>query len=326
MAATQTYEERKNHFLERLSKLYSDYELISEFVDGDTFITLKYKNGYIWKTKPRYLDGKRQCIEIAKKDSKKSIKKHNIDSYSEIFYKQFSKEEYKILSRELNGLYDTITILHSKCNKSFDITAKYMIHNNKGCPYCYGKSKLSIETYQERFNIKGLSDYKILSIESKKGHIYGKIKHNCDLCSNAEFTIRLSDMLSVHNQKCPKCALLKKESYASQEIESYLIKNHIKYEKEKTFEGCKFKSKLRFDFYLPDYDLIIEYDGIQHFKPREFWGGEEGLKITQKRDKCKNDWCIKNNKDILRIKYNQNHIAVLEKYLNENYELVNECQ
>ena len=37
--------------------------------------------------------------------------------------------------------------------------------------------------------------------------------------------------------------------------------------------------------------MCIEFDGIQHFKPIEYWGGIEKLKTTQKHDKIKNRYC-----------------------------------
>jgi hypothetical protein len=66
-------------------------------------------------------------------------------------------------------------------------------------------------------------------------------------------------------QGCPYCKISKGED----EIEKYLIKNNIEYIREKTFEGCinpKTNKKLRFDFYLPKCNIIIEYHGEQHYK------------------------------------------------------------
>ena len=48
---------------------------------------------------------------------------------------------------------------------------------------------------------------------------------------------------------------------------------------------------------------LLEYDGEQHFKPVELWGGEEQLKIQQQRDKNKDEWCKENNIKLIRIPY-----------------------
>lgn len=48
---------------------------------------------------------------------------------------------------------------------------------------------------------------------------------------------------------------------------------------------------------------LIEYDGEQHYKPVEFFGGEEGFKNAQYRDKIKNDYCENNNINLIRLPY-----------------------
>ena len=65
-----------------------------------------------------------------------------------------------------------------------------------------------------------------------------------------------------------------------------------------------------FDFYLLDYNLIIEYDGIEHFEPVNF-GSEtmtpkEAFEYVQRHDKIKNEYCERNNIGIIRIGYKEN--------------------
>ena len=62
-------------------------------------------------------------------------------------------------------------------------------------------------------------------------------------------------------------------------------------------------SRLSFDAFLPKYNVAIEYDGEQHFKPTEFFGGEEGLRRTIERDEIKNRYCKDNNIILYRISY-----------------------
>ena len=51
--------------------------------------------------------------------------------------------------------------------------------------------------------------------------------------------------------------------------------------------------------------LIVEYDGEQHFKPIEYFGGEEKLKETKYRDSVKDKYCKENNIPFLRFNYKQ---------------------
>lgn len=64
----------------------------------------------------------------------------------------------------------------------------------------------------------------------------------------------------------------------------------------------------RFDFYLPDYNLFIEYDGIQHFETMRYFGNnekknQEVLEKTQYRDNLKTQYCEEHNINLLRIPY-----------------------
>ena len=69
----------------------------------------------------------------------------------------------------------------------------------------------------------------------------------------------------------------------------------------------------RFDFFLPDYNLIIEYDGEQHFSG---WGGDpKKLKYTQEHDQYKEQWCKINNITLIRIPYTEYENITLDMIL-----------
>ena len=125
-------------------------------------------------------------------------------------------------------------------------------------------------------------------------------------------------MTSSHTQRCPKCNMLTVESRAVREITEYLDINNIKYEKEKTIDGLVYKSSLRMDFYLPEYNVYIEYDGAQHFK-RSTWYTEEQFKECKHRDNLKTSFCKENNLNLYRIKYNEDHINKLKIILQKNF-------
>lgn len=76
------------------------------------------------------------------------------------------------------------------------------------------------------------------------------------------------------------------------------------------FIGCRDKRSLKFDFYLPDRNLCIEYDGKHHFEVTEY--GEDKLKDTIKKDTIKNEFCKSNNITLYRISYKDDLIKQLE--------------
>lgn len=98
-------------------------------------------------------------------------------------------------------------------------------------------------------------------------------------------------------------------------IQSYLESINIDFIPQKVFSDCKNKNNtcyLYFDFYLPYYNMIIEYDGQQHFDPIKIWGGEEKLKRQQENDEIKNQYCKNNNINLVRIPYTKNKEEIIQ--------------
>lgn len=108
---------------------------------------------------------------------------------------------------------------------------------------------------------------------------------------------------------CPKCNSSKGEL----KVESLLKQSKIEFQTEKIFDTCinpKTNSKLRFDFFLPKLNVLIEYDGEQHFKEVPGW---KPLKDNQYRDKVKNKWALDNYLHLIRISYKENIVEKLKK-------------
>lgn len=110
---------------------------------------------------------------------------------------------------------------------------------------------------------------------------------------------------------CPQC----KETLGEKKVRIWLEKHNIPYEQQKALPGCRHIHALRFDFYLPELNAVVEYDGAQHYKPIEFFGGEEVFKSTIERDKVKNDYCINNNIRMLRIPYSEDINIALNNFI-----------
>ena len=103
-----------------------------------------------------------------------------------------------------------------------------------------------------------------------------------------------------------------KMSYGEVLISDYLDSKNIKYDYNKSLRDCISSSKLRFDFYLPDYNTCVEFDGIQHFLPNALFGGSKEFEKTKIRDRIKNDWCFVNDINLIRFNYKQSNIEILE--------------
>jgi hypothetical protein len=99
-------------------------------------------------------------------------------------------------------------------------------------------------------------------------------------------------------------------SVGEKTISSILVSNDINHLHQYTFSDCVDLRPLPFDIAIigenQEVKLLIEFHGIQHFEPVDFYGGEEALRQTQKRDKIKKDYCQKNNIPLVEITYKQN--------------------
>lgn len=67
-----------------------------------------------------------------------------------------------------------------------------------------------------------------------------------------------------------------------------------------------------FDFYLPDYNTIIEYDGLQHFKPIVIWGGDQKLNKQKENDNIKNLYCKQHNINLIRLPYTRKKEEIIQ--------------
>lgn len=125
------------------------------------------------------------------------------------------------------------------------------------------------------------------------------LKIRCE-CGQIHYR-RLNSVLSYETAKCKLCR--PKAPKGELKISEILKSNNVHFITQKTFDDCKLDGILRFDFYLPETKTVIEYDGIQHFEPVEFFGGEKEFQLITKRDEAKNEFCKSNNIKLIRINY-----------------------
>lgn len=74
----------------------------------------------------------------------------------------------------------------------------------------------------------------------------------------------------------------------------------------------------RFDFYI-DNKFLVEFDGLQHFKPGCFNQNEEAFAAAQQRDIFKNNWCLINNIPLKRIPYDALDTLSLEDIMGDKF-------
>ena len=127
------------------------------------------------------------------------------------------------------------------------------------------------------------------------------LKIKCGTCGNV-FTTSLGCYKNTLHF-CPQCVNVR--SKGEKKIEEFLIANSIEFEPQKRFEDCRDKKPLPFDFYLPKYNLCIEFQGQQHFDQTEFFGGYKNYEKTIIHDLQKEIYCMDNHINYLEITWKQ---------------------
>ena len=169
-----------------------------------------------------------------------------------------------------------------------------------GCDVSYKiSSKASIDLTGQRFG-------KLIVLGKSKKEYSLLWKCQCD-CGNICYKSR---EYLINNLDAGNCGCIK-QSKGAYLVEQFLIKNNFIYKKEYHFNDLQSDNSkyLRFDFAIfknKKLFCLIEYNGGQHYKPVEMWGGQKGFERQQKHDLMKKEYCEKNNIPLYTIKYNDN--------------------
>ena len=197
----------------------------------------------------------------------------------------YSKVEYK-KSKE------KVCITCSIHGDFYQTPQKHLL--GQGCPKCSvikreQNKPMSSSFFIKRSNERHGNFYTYENILFK--NLHEKIEIICPI--HGSFKQIAQDHISGHG--CPKCNMSRLE----EEVSLLLKENNIIFEEQKTFDWLKYKSKLRLDFYLPDYDIAIECQGKQHFEAIDIFGGKRNFQVTIERDNKKRELCQKNNITLL---------------------------
>ncbi len=116
---------------------------------------------------------------------------------------------------------------------------------------------------------------------------------------HGEFTISPYDLMRYVG--CPMCNM----SVGEEKILMFLKLNNIIHEPQYRFKECKSIKPLPFDFYIPQHNLCIEFQGIQHYQVVDAFDGEVGFEKRKVNDNIKREFCKHNSIELLEIKYTE---------------------
>ena len=235
----------------------------------------------------------------------------------------FNKDIFINKSKDVHGdLYDYTSVKYVNCDTKVEIICKKhgSFHQTPYCHYKVGSGCIKCaENKNSKILLKTLPNFiKESTLVHDSYYSYNncqykgaKIKTTITCPKHGDFSQTPSD--HTQGKGCKKCKSSKGEVF----IRKLLKKQDFKFEEQKKFKGCINKLPLFFDFYIPEINCCIEYNGEQHYSPVKFFGGEKGFEVREKRDGIKYKFCYDNKINLIIIKHdNSSEETILSQLRN----------
>ena len=255
---------------------------------------------YFFSLPTHLLQGKCGCPQCKSNKISQSNKKSHEEFINSVTIKN---PDIEVLG-PYNGMHKKIEVKCRKCGFIWNPLAG-SIFGGTGCPKCFGKYKTTEEFKSEINRINKDIDITGEYIDSKT-----KISCKCKICNHEWYALPGN----LHYSGCPCCCV----SRGEKRIMNFLDDKNIAYETQKKYEnlvGIKGKP-LSYDFYLSNYNLLIEYQGEFH-DGTAYQQKEEEYIIQQEHDKRKKFFALQSNIELLEIWYwdYENIEKILERKL-----------
>lgn len=228
--------------------------------------------------------------------------------------KKLTQEEAIQKAREIHGdKYDYSLVNYKDANSKikiicpihgvFEQTFNHHFYRKDGCPKCkYENLSISFSLGKEEFIKKAREihgdkyNYDLVEYKNKDT----KVKIICP----THGVFKMTPRNHIHSmQKCPYCKSSHGEIKIQKTLEDSNYVLNETYFREYKFDDCKDKKSLPFDFYIPSKNLLIEYQGVQHYKITEWFGGKKNFLLQKHHDWVKRKYARDHNIELLTIPY-----------------------
>lgn len=270
------------------------------------------KCGHRYSVTPDNFTGvlRRRCPKCAVK------KKHQSVPFTQEEFREKMHEhvgdEYTVIG-EYKGQNIKVLIRHNKCGTEYETTYRNF-RRGRRCNKCKDdKRRKTQDFFKKEVEILGEGEYELV------GKYYSNNKKSLFKHLKCGHIFSSSPSNFIGGNRCPKC----RSSKGEKRIMKFLDENSFEYTTQATYKDLIDVHPLRFDFAVEidnKKEILIEYDGEQHFQPVAIWGGEEALKRNQIRDKKKSEYAKVNGYKLIRIPYwdFDNIENILKEELKEN--------
>lgn len=246
-----------------------------------------------------------QCYKCSRAQALRNKNKTTLPRRQELLYSKALKvsedQGYELISKK-EEIINNRTYIKYKCPDHGLKEMRISNYNNyKGCPDCglvHLNQLFRLEPDEVENRVSKLGG----NLHNKESYI-NSLEENliidCPYCNNP-FTTSLRLFCQHGGQACPNCR--DTESIGEKKIRLYLENHSIIFDQEKWFPDCRDINPLPFDFYLPNSNKIIEFDGRQHYESSSLFY-HTPLPEQISHDEIKNKYCKDNNIELLRIPY-----------------------
>jgi DNA-directed RNA polymerase subunit RPC12/RpoP len=290
----------------------SEYTVLGEYLSSHTKISIKHnKCGTTFSVEPsQFLAGSRcpTCAHMGRRLTPESFQK---------WFDDETKGKYTLLTPYVKSAIK-VKVRHNTCGHEYEVTPNNF-KRGKRCPYCGNERKRKTNSTFAK-QVHDLSKGK-LELASKYTGVNDFVLIKC-LKHNISFSMTPTGFIRSETERCPICkAEASNYSYTLSSpvlyLYSFLIKRGVTVQMERAFPDVKNIQVLPYDFFLPEYNLLIEYDGREHFESSSRFGGKKRLDLTRSNDNIKNLSAKVLGMHLIRIPYTElNFVKVIDDYIN----------
>lgn len=299
---------------EFVQEIYSivgnDYEVVGDYVNNNTKIKMKHnKCSTVYDVKPKgFKDGNR-CPDCRNKLRGRRFKT------TEEFTKELASivgDEYTLVG-DYHGATVKLKLLHKECGELWEVTPNAFLSMKVRCYGCARRkigetNRRTHEEFTRILNETRGDEYQLIG-EYNKSNEKVLVEHT--VCG---YSWKVRPYHLLEGQGCPRC----QESNGEKMTREVLSKLGYSPEMQKEFPELKNKMPLSYDFFIPESQILIEYQGIQHYKPISFGGSgcpKKKLERQQYNDELKREYAKLKGYVLIEIPYTMRTHEQIEAYL-----------
>lgn len=270
-------------FYKKVESIGSDFEILGEYVKMGVPIKVRCKLCGMESYKdPRWLVKYPRCTDC-NSERRRYLKSRTVETIS---------EKYDILD-DFEHPSDWIHVRCKRCGRIQYRRVSYLRDRNAYCIDCSEKALITDDEFRKR--LQSLTD-NIHPVNAYHG-MWNPILFKCSECGKQFIK---APFYVLHAPKCPQCQRYRGEA----KIALFLDRNNINFSQQKDYSDLigTGGGKLKFDFYLPDYNLLIEYQGEFHDGTMNKFVSDR-YPYVHEHDKLKREYVKKHSINLLEIWY-----------------------